>query len=123
MVELLGLAQAEREDIRKLAAYPEGSAGSIMTSEYATLPVQISAGEAIAKLRREEAARKISRYDLLALPVVNEQGVAVAATARASHRAVAWEAPKARRFRSSRESRGIRRPCARPVSMQAPVPD
>jgi len=129
---LPALAQAEREDIRKLAAYPEGSAGSIMTSEYATLPVQISAGEAIAKLRREapdketiyysyvvdegrhliglvtlkdlilarpemtveqimqreviqatvledqeEAARKISRYDLLALPVVNEKGVLV----------------------------------------------
>lgn len=123
---LPGLAHAEREDIRKLSSYPEGSAGSIMTSDYATLRPEYTAREAIARLRREapdketiydayvvddrrrlvgvvslrdlilarettpisnimrtdviiahvetpreEAARKIAQYDLLALPIVN----------------------------------------------------
>ena len=123
------LARAEREDIRRLASYPEGTAGSIMTSDYATLSPDITAGEAVERLRqaapdketiyyayivnrarrligfvslsdlivarrdtpirdilhsdpvsvradedREEAARKISKYDLIALPVVNRDG-------------------------------------------------
>ncbi len=120
------IAQAEREDIRKLSSYPEGTAGAVMTSDYATLPPDITAQEAIEKLRREapdketiyyayvvdkdrrligfvslknlilakpdtlikdimnkdvifayvdedqeEAARKIQKYDLIALPVVD----------------------------------------------------
>ena len=47
------LAQAQREDIRRLASYQEGTAGSIMTSAYAALPLDISAAEALAVLRRE----------------------------------------------------------------------
>lgn len=125
---LPALAQAEREDIRRLAAYPEGTAGAIMTSEYVTLTPDLTASEAIAKLRleapdketiyyayvinekrellghvslkdlilarpdarirdimhedvafawvtddQEEAARKIQKYDLIALPVVSKQ--------------------------------------------------
>jgi len=125
---LPALAQAEREDIRRLASYPEGTAGSVMTSEYAVLNPELTAGEAIAKLRleapdketiysayvigdrrellgyvslkdlilarpearirdimhrdvihacvtddQEEAARKIQKYDLIALPVVDSQ--------------------------------------------------
>ncbi len=121
------IAQAEREDIRKLSSYPEGTAGAVMTSEYATLPPHITVQEAIEKLRREapdketiyyayvvdenrrligfvslknlilakpntlikdimntdviyayvdedqeEAARKIQKYDLIALPVVDK---------------------------------------------------
>jgi len=50
---LPALAQAEREDIRKLAAYPEGTAGSVMTSGYATLPRSVTVAEAIEKLRQE----------------------------------------------------------------------
>src|SRR5690606_29052011 len=46
------LAQAEREDIRRLAAYREGTAGAIMTSAYAALPPGISASDALAVLRR-----------------------------------------------------------------------
>ena len=123
-----GLAQAEREDIRQLAAYEEGTAGAIMTSDYATLPRSITAREAVDRLRREaldketiyrayvvdrerhlvgavrledlilarssetvaeimdtnthavrvdddqeEAARRIARYDILALPVVDAE--------------------------------------------------
>ncbi|MBM3296630.1 MAG: magnesium transporter, partial [Candidatus Aminicenantes bacterium] len=125
---LPALAQAEREDIRRLASYAEGTAGSVMTSEYAVLVPELTAAEAIAKLRleapdketiysayvigerrellgtvslkdlilarpearvrdimqtdivfaratddQEEAARKIQKYDIIALPVVDNQ--------------------------------------------------
>lgn len=124
---LRDLAQEQREDIRRLSAYAEGTAGAIMTSDYATLAANMSAHEAIEALRREapeketiyrsyildrdrrligsvrlhelilatadtrieeimehapvsvtldmdqeEIARMIARYDLLALPVVDE---------------------------------------------------
>lgn len=126
---LPALAQAEREDLRKLASYPEGTAGSVMTSDYAVLTPDLKVGKALSELRiqapdsetiyiayivdderrlvgvislrdlllarpgervgdlmttavvqvaadapREEAARLISHYDLLALPVVNGGG-------------------------------------------------
>ncbi len=45
------VAQAERADIRKLLSYPEHSAGAIMTTEYASLPEDITVGEAIEQLR------------------------------------------------------------------------
>ena len=45
------LAQAEREDIRRLAAYREGTAGAIMTSAYAALPPDISASDALDVLQ------------------------------------------------------------------------
>jgi magnesium transporter len=48
-----GIAQAEREDIRRLAAHTEGSAGAIMTSDYATLAPDLTARDAIDALRRE----------------------------------------------------------------------
>lgn len=121
------LAQVEREDIRRLAAYPEASIGSVMTSDYASIPAELTAREAIDHLRRiapdaetiyqafvidaerrllgtvslrelivaapmsrvselmktelvsvkvdaprEEAVQLISKYDLIALPVVDE---------------------------------------------------
>jgi magnesium transporter len=123
---LPALAQAEREDIRRLTAYREGTAGAVMTSDYATLSQQLSVSQAIERLRevapdketiyyayvvdehrkllgfvslkdlivarresrvgdimhrdvifarveddQEDAARKIQKYDLLALPVLN----------------------------------------------------
>jgi magnesium transporter len=123
---LPALAQAEREDIRRLAGYEEGTAGSIMTSDYALLSEDLPAAQALEKLRheapdketiyrayvagpdrrlvgavrlqdlilaaprtlvrdlmeeepvsvrvdedQEEVARQISRYDVLALPVVD----------------------------------------------------
>jgi magnesium transporter len=123
---LPALAQAEREDIRRLAAYAEGTAGSVMTSDYATLPPDLTARAALDRLRveapdretiydayvvdarrrllgvvslrqivlanarasmaelmrrdpisvradapRKEAANRIARYDLLALPVLD----------------------------------------------------
>ncbi len=129
---LPALAQAEREDIRRLSAYREGTAGAVMTSDYAALSPHLTAAQAIDHLRQvapdketiyyayvvddqhkllgfvslkdlilarrearvgnimhrevifarvdedqEEAARKIQKYDLLALPVVNGGGVLV----------------------------------------------
>jgi magnesium transporter len=123
---LPGLAQAERDDILKLSSHPEGTAGSIMTSDYVTLSPDLTARQAIEKLRQEapdketiyhayvidehrrllgvvslrelilapggrkvqelmnselifarveddqqDVARLISRYDLLALPIIN----------------------------------------------------
>lgn len=120
------LARDEREDLRKLASYEEGTAGSIMTSEYAVLPVSCTVEQALAHLRatapdaetiyqvyllddmhriagtvslrelilarsgtpitelmqtdvvavtadteQEEVAKLISRYDLLALPIID----------------------------------------------------
>lgn len=57
-VLLPGIAHAEREDIRKLASYPEGSAGSVMTSDYVTLPADITVRNAIERLRREAPDRE-----------------------------------------------------------------
>ena len=129
---LPALAQAEREDIRQLSSYLEGTAGAVMSSEYATLKPELSVREAINMLRQEapdtetiyfayvldearkllgvvslkqlilaqeeqhvselmatnlvsayvdadqdEAAKTIARYDLLALPVIDRQGVMV----------------------------------------------
>lgn len=126
---LPGLAHAEREDIRLLASYPEGTVGSIMTSAYVTLLPDQTAAQALDTIRleapdvetiyqgyvldssrhlvgaislrdmlladpttpireimvkdvihsfadapRAEAARQIAHYDMLAVPVVNDQG-------------------------------------------------
>jgi magnesium transporter len=126
---LPALAQAEREDLRRLASYEEYTAGAIMTSDYAVLSEQLTAAEALDKLRREapdketiyrtyvtdgdgrligsvrlqslilaapatrvsafmerrthavrvdapqeEAAKQIAKYDILAVPVVDNDG-------------------------------------------------
>ncbi len=48
---LPALAQAEREDIRRLSSYEEGTAGAVMTSEYVALPPHLTALQAINRLR------------------------------------------------------------------------
>ena len=129
---LPGMAQAEREDIRRLSAYKEGTVGAIMTSDYATLEPVFTAAQAVEHLRlaapdretiyyayvvdkqrkligflalkdlilaqsgesvqdimqrdfiyarvdedQEAAARRLQKYDLIALPVVDEAGTLV----------------------------------------------
>ena len=59
---LPAIAQAEREDIRRLFSYKEGTAGSVMTSEYATLSPELTVQEAIAKLRREAPDKETIYY-------------------------------------------------------------
>lgn len=126
------LASAEREDIRRLSAYPEGTAGALMTSDFATLSPQLTVDQAIDLLRKaapdketiyytyvvdenrkllgfvslrdlivahgdarvseimhvktifskvdddqEEVAQKMRKYDLIALPVIKDDGVIV----------------------------------------------
>ncbi|MGM0633980.1 MAG: magnesium transporter [Pseudomonadota bacterium] len=45
------LAHNEREDLRRLSSYEEGTAGAIMTSEYAVIPVDCTVEQALAHLR------------------------------------------------------------------------
>ncbi len=129
---LPALAHAEREDIRKLSSFVEGTAGALMTSDYAMLKKDMTVAQAMAYLRdeapdaetiyqayvvdeqrnllgvvslrdliladlnkslqdlmtsdvvralvtddQEDIAKKIARYDLLALPITDEDGVLV----------------------------------------------
>ena len=129
---LPALARADREDIRRLSAYEEGTAGAVMTSDYATLTPKLTTAQAIEHLRevapdsetiyyayvlgerrqllgfvslkslivakrtarvdeimhpdvicarveddQEDVARKIQKYGLLALPVINDQDALV----------------------------------------------
>lgn len=50
---LPALAQAERENIRQLSAYVEGTAGALMTSDYAMLKKDMTVADAMAALRNE----------------------------------------------------------------------
>lgn len=56
------VAQAERSDIRKLLSYPEDSAGSIMTTEYASLPAKITVKDALDRLRVQAPSRETIYY-------------------------------------------------------------
>lgn len=56
------VAQAERSDIRRLLSYAEDSAGSIMTTEYASLSAGISVREALEQLRRQAPDRETIYY-------------------------------------------------------------
>jgi magnesium transporter len=56
------IAQAERSDIRKLLSYPEHSAGSIMTTEYASLGEGLTVREALEQLRRQAPNRETIYY-------------------------------------------------------------
>jgi len=50
--DLLALMEKDdADDVRKLLAYPEESAGGIMTTEYASIPPNLTAAEAIQALR------------------------------------------------------------------------
>ncbi|HDQ15202.1 MAG TPA: magnesium transporter [Sediminispirochaeta sp.] len=59
---LPALAQAEREDIRRLSAYEEGTAGAVMTSDYATVLPGLTVGQAIEHLRDVAPDRETIYY-------------------------------------------------------------
>jgi len=56
------LAKAEREDIRRLSAYEEGTAGSVMTSDYATIFPSFTVSQAIDRLRLEAPDKETIYY-------------------------------------------------------------
>lgn len=122
------MARAEREDLKRLAGFTEGTAGAIMTSDYVAIPGGMTVSEAMLRARQtapdaetiyqlfvidpegrltgtlslrhlmvarpgavvddimirdvisitvtekqEQAARLVARYDLLALPVIDDE--------------------------------------------------
>jgi magnesium transporter len=56
------LAQAEREDIRRLASYEPGTAGAVMTTDYVKLPPHLTVREALERLRHEAPDRETIYY-------------------------------------------------------------
>lgn len=56
------IAQAERSDIRRLLSCPEHSAGSIMTTEYASLREGMTVREALDQLRTQAPDRETIYY-------------------------------------------------------------
>ncbi len=56
------IAQAERNDIKKLLQYKEGTAGSILTTEYAFLSQDITASEALNQLKKQAFDRETIYY-------------------------------------------------------------
>lgn len=67
--EILPLvAKAEREDIRRLASYEDGTAGSVMTTDYAVLRPELTVAEALNQLRTQAPAKETIYY----VYVVNE---------------------------------------------------
>jgi magnesium transporter len=50
--ELLGLMESDdAREVQELMDYPEGTAGALMTTQYVALPPELTAGQAIARLR------------------------------------------------------------------------
>ena len=75
--ELLGMMEAEDvEDVRELMAYPEDTAGSIMTTEYVALNENVTAEEAIDILREMAPSAETVYY----VYVVDDDGVLVGVT-------------------------------------------
>jgi magnesium transporter len=56
------VAKADRQDIRTLLSYPEHSAGSVMTTEYATLTIDLTVSEALSRLRLQATSAETIYY-------------------------------------------------------------
>jgi magnesium transporter len=56
------IAQAERNEIRSLWNYEEGTAGAVMTTEYAFLPPDITVGSALERLRLQAPNKETIYY-------------------------------------------------------------
>jgi len=63
------LDKKNREDVIHLSSYPEETAGSIMSTDFATLLVSMTAKQALEKLRRDAPSKKMIYY----LYVVDEK--------------------------------------------------
>ncbi len=62
------LAQAEREDIRRLASFEPGTAGAVMTTDYVRLPPHLTVREALDRLRHEAPDRETIYYSYVVDP-------------------------------------------------------
>lgn len=62
------LAQAEREDIRRLASYEPGTAGSVMTTDYVTLSPELTVREALERLRQDAPDSETIYYNYVVDP-------------------------------------------------------
>lgn len=61
--ELMPLVPTEeRRDIQRLSAYPEGTAGSLMTTEFARLSEDLPVGQAVQEVRRQAEAPETIYY-------------------------------------------------------------
>jgi magnesium transporter len=56
------VAQVDREDIRKLSSYREGTAGAVMTTEYACLEEHVTVAKALEQLRVQAPNRETIYY-------------------------------------------------------------
>lgn len=56
------VAKAEREDIRKLASYEEGTAGALMSSDYATLRPDMTVSQALEQIRYQAPTKETIYY-------------------------------------------------------------
>ncbi len=56
------VTKAERQDIRTLLSFPEGSVGAVMTTEYASVSADVTAEEAISLLRQQAPSRETIYY-------------------------------------------------------------
>ncbi|MBU0988005.1 MAG: magnesium transporter [Proteobacteria bacterium] len=56
------ISQAERNEIRRLWQYAEGTAGAVMTTEYAFLPADITVGTALERLRLQAPNKETIYY-------------------------------------------------------------
>lgn len=56
------LRPADRADVQALMSYPEGVAGSLMTTDCATLPPNITVSEALTRLRAQASALETIYY-------------------------------------------------------------
>jgi magnesium transporter len=67
--KLLSLMEREEaDDVRRLLAYPIDTAGSIMTTEFAAVPAELTAGQAIAALRESAAEAETIFYVYVTTP-------------------------------------------------------
>jgi len=63
------LARSERENIRRLASYREGTAGALMTTDYASVPEDVTVAQALERLRYEAPDKETIYY----IYVVNKE--------------------------------------------------
>ena len=72
---LPALAHAEREDIRRLTAHEEGTAGAVMTSDYVALSPDLSVQQALERLREVAPDRETIYYCYIVGPERRLMGI------------------------------------------------